>query len=193
MIVVDVHHDTGPVNVPAILSPRAPPGRIVLPIVRRSVHAVLPPQDILYRFPVVDIDVIIVVRIITAAAIGVAFYRLHDDFFTVEVFIADDLEHRVSPAKDLDLDHGHILDITAVYQCLEDDGVKVSLPAVFYPDVVDPAVVVQVEVIDGISFRVELPFEISERRGLFEQIQCSFEAEVITFIPGALRAVLRMY
>jgi hypothetical protein len=69
---------------------------------------------------------------------------------------------------------------------------EIPLPPVLHPDVIDPAVVIQVQVVDPVLFCVELPFKIPQRVRLLEQVKCAFQAEEVSFVSRSLGSVLRM-
>lgn len=160
VIILLVNHDAGAKNTPAALHPGSPPGRVVLPAVRGDVNAVLPPQNIPNRFPIVHIDEAAIVRMVSAAAIGISFDRLHDDFFPVEIFIPYNLKDGLSVSNDFNFDNGHVLDIIPADHGLQNDGVKIPLLSVFNPDVINSAVIIQVQVVHPMLFRVQLPLKI---------------------------------
>ncbi len=155
-----VNDDARAKDVPGTGNPRPPPYRIVLPAIGRNVNGILPAQNVLHRFPVVHVDIAAVIRTVSASAIRIPLHRFYDDFFPVKIFIANDLQDGIPPADDLNFDNGHVLYIIPAHQRLQDDGVKIPLPAVFHPDVIDPAVVIQVQVVDPVVPGVELPLKI---------------------------------
>ena len=161
MIMPVVNDDAGAEDAPATLNPGPPPGRIVLPAIRRSVNDVLPAQNILDRFPVVHVDIVAVIQVAPSSTIGISFGRFYDDFFPVEAFISNDLKDGFPSADYSNFNNGHVLYIISVHQRLQDNGVKIPLPPVLHPDVIDPAVIIQVQVVDPVFFCVELPFKIS--------------------------------
>ena len=160
MIMSVVDHDARAENAPGARSPGAPPNRIVLPAIRRNVNDILPAQNILNRLPIVHVDKAAIIRTVSASAIGIPFCRFYDDLFPVQAFITNDLKDGFPSADDLDLNNGHVLHIVPAHQRLQDNGVKIPLPPVFDPDVIDPAVIVQVQVVDPVLFRVEFPFKV---------------------------------
>lgn len=145
-----VNYDAGAEYGPGNLDPRRPPGRIVAPVIRRCINAILPPQNILHGVPVINIDVVAVIRMIAAPAVGIPFHRFHDDLFSVKVFVSHDLKDGLSPANDLDFDNSHVLHLITAHQGLQHNGVEITLLPMFNPDVVNPAVVVQVEVVNPV-------------------------------------------
>jgi hypothetical protein len=161
VVAVDVHNDPWAEYIPGNLYPGTPPAWVIAPPIGGSINAVLPVQDVLYRSPVIYVDIITVIRVVSPTAIGVPFHRFNNYFFTVEVFVSYDLEHGISPPDDLQFDNGDILYIVAVDQCLQDNGVKISLPPVFNADVIRSAVIVQIQVVhpvlSGIKFSLKIP------------------------------------
>ena len=93
LIVSVVNDDSGAEDTPGALHPGPPPAWIVLPAIRRSVNDILTAQNILNRFPIVHVDKIPIVRIVSSSAIGIPFYRFHDDVFPIEVFIPYNLKN----------------------------------------------------------------------------------------------------
>lgn len=160
MVVPVVNDDPRAEDVPGALHPGAPPVRIIRPAVRRNVYVVIPAQNVLHRFPIVHVDEIAVIGMVSLSAVGIPFYRFHDDFLAIEVFIPYDLQYGLVSAYDLDLDNGYVLGVKPAEQRLQYDSMETPLPPVFDADVVDPAVIVQVEVVDPVLFRVELSFKI---------------------------------
>ena len=160
LIMPVVNDDTRAEDAPGALNPGAPPGRIVLPAIRRNVNDVLPAQNVLDRFPIVHVDKAAIIRTVSASAIGIPFGRFYDDLFPVQAFISYNLQDSLPSADDLNFNNGHVLYIIPVHQRLQDNGMKIPLPPVFHPDVINPAVIIQVQVVDPILFRVELPFKV---------------------------------
>jgi hypothetical protein len=118
MIMPVVNDDTRAEDAPGTLNPGAPPGRIVLPAVRRSINDVLPAQNILDRFPIVHVDIAAVIRTVSASAIGIPFGRFHDDFFSIEAFISHNLKDGLPSAGHFNFNNGHVLHIIPVHQRL---------------------------------------------------------------------------
>jgi hypothetical protein len=161
MVMPMVNYDSGPENVPGTLHPGIPPGRIILPPIRRTVNLVRSSQNVLNGFPVVHVDIIVIIRQIASSAIGIAFTRFDDNFFSVEIFISDNLQDGFPPTPYLNFNNGDVLDIIAVHYRLENYRMVIPLPPMFHPDVINPAVIIQIQVVDPILFRIEFAFKIS--------------------------------
>lgn len=192
VIIVDVYYDPRAKDAPAILTPGTPPGRIIVPAIGRNVNAILTIQEVLDWSPIVHIDKITIVPVIAASAVGIALHGFYDHFFTVEIFVSDDLQHGFPTANDLEFDHCYVLYVVTVNQCLQDNSVVIALPPVLHPDVIDPAVVVEVQVIHPVVFGIDPAFKIPEGGRLLEQIQCTFKTEIIALISSAFGTVLRL-
>jgi hypothetical protein len=160
-IISVVNNDTRAVDIPGTLSPGAPPGRVILPAVWRIVNVVLLIQNILNWAPIVNVDIVAIIRAVSSAPIGrIPFDRFYDDFFPIEIFISYNLKDGISSANYINFNNGHILDVISVYQCLQDNGMKIPLPFVSHPNVIDPSIIIQVQVVDPIIFCIKLPFKI---------------------------------
>ena len=65
MIMPVIDHDSRTENIPAALYPWRPPGRVIMPAVRRNIHLVTGPDYLLYSLPVIYIHIIAIPRIIS--------------------------------------------------------------------------------------------------------------------------------
>lgn len=182
MIMSVVNDYTWTVNVPGALTPGAPPGGIIMPVVRRNIHDVLGFHKIPDGIPVINVDITAIIRMVASPAIGVTFDGFNDDFFPIEVFIAYNLEDGLSTANNINFNNSYVLDVISVQYGLHDNGVEVAPPLMLDADVIDPAVIVQIQVVDPILFCIEFSFKIPEGVRLFEEVECPFEAEVIAFV-----------
>jgi hypothetical protein len=117
-IVIKIDDDARPECVPGIWPPGIPPGRIIPPTIRRHIRTVLPVQYILYRSPVINIDVIAVIRVIADSTISIAFEGFHIYLLSVKVFIPYDLKDGFPPVDDFNFDYRHILHIIPIDQRL---------------------------------------------------------------------------
>ena len=131
-----------------------------MPAIGGNVNDILPAQNILDRFPIIDVDIVAIIRMISASAIRIPFNRFYDDVFSIKSFISDDLKDSLPSADYFNFNNGHVLHIIPVHQCLQDDGMEIPLPPVFDPDVIDPAVIIEVQVVDPVLLCIELPFKI---------------------------------
>lgn len=119
VVVPYIHDDSRAENIPTALYPGIPPGGIILPAIRGDIHLpITPAQYVLHYRPVVHIDKISVVRMVSAPVIGVAFNRLHNDLLAVKVFVPHDLQNGLAPAGDFQFDNGHVLYIATAQRSL---------------------------------------------------------------------------
>lgn len=178
-------------NRPGDRSPGVPPGWVVLPAVGGNVNGtVLRPHDVLDHGPVEDVHKFSIIRIVSTSGICVAHQGFDDDLLPVEVFIPDNLQNGFAAIDLLNFDNCHILYVVATHNGLENDDVQIALSTVFDPDVVCPAIVIEVQVIDPAVPGVEAAFEVAQGSGFLEQFQGTFEAKEVSFVAGAVGAVL---
>jgi hypothetical protein len=106
--------------------------------------------------------------------------RLNDRFNTIDVFIANDLEHSLSVGEFLQLDHGNILVFPLRNNSLKNKGVYVSFVPVEYPDIINKAITIKIEVVHLRVRRVEHFFKFLRRFRFLEELQSTFQAEMVT-------------
>jgi len=160
MVILKINDNTRAEDVPAKLRPGVPPNGIVSPAIGRNIHVILSSQHVLDWSPIVHVNIAAILRIVSTSAIGISFNRFHKDFFAVEVFISNYLQDRLPPADDFNFDNGYVLYGIPIHQCLQDNGVKIALLPVLYTDVINPAVVIQVQVVDPVFFGINLPLKV---------------------------------
>jgi hypothetical protein len=109
---------------------------------------------------------------------------LDDRFNAVNIFVADDLQHRFSIGLLLELDDSHILIFRFGNHGLQHKRVDVAFIPVEHADIIDISIAVEVQVV-YFRIRVIQPLlKIFRRRGLLEQLKRPLQAEII---PGNLR------
>jgi len=156
-----IRPDPVDVDIPGKGSPAHPPGRVILPTIWRSVDHIVSAKDLLYNWPIINIYIIIG-DVLTVADGSTSFKRLYNHFRAIKIFVSNDLQQCTASTRPFNFNDRHVLYIVAAYRILQYDHMVVALPAMLYPDVVNPSITVQIQVIDVRILGVDTPLEVAE-------------------------------
>lgn len=186
-IMVVINHGAGIPDIVSIGLPRAVPTRVVVVVVRRNPDHIPGCKDEPDGRPgpcVYEdgrtVMVVIIVVVVRADHIIVR-VGFHDFGRAVEIFVSNDLDDGFPVAVAFHFDDGHVLRDALFNHRLDDDGMEVAFCVIHHPEVINAAIVVQVEVVDVVVRGVQFPLKIFQGAAAFEEVQSPFEAEIIAW------------
>ncbi len=117
MVMPVIDHDSGTENIPTALYPWRPPGRVIMPAVRRNIHLVTGAYYVLHRLPVIYIHIISITRIISSA-VTILPNGFNINFLSIEIFVSYDLKDCSTSSQLFNFDNGHVLFVIPAELCL---------------------------------------------------------------------------
>ncbi len=181
------------VSAPRRRTPWPVPAWIMPPFTRRNIRTIGGGINEAYRRPSPDIDDY--GRGIgdfghggsaAIAAFDVIAGGFDDDLFTVDFFVAQNLQNGGRFTVFLQFDDCDVLGFRFIDWDLQNDRMGIPLEMVLYADVVRFAILIEVEVVDAVGFGVEALLEVFEGSGILELLKGTFKAEIVAGHTGTV-------